>query len=117
MKAKNVLLLLVLLGMCSCASAGTQQSSNKIGKAVIVERSIIPPYSGYLRTYILFKLKVDDSNLEVLYPHFEDGKRIPEVGEACALSYHVESVDGQVGDKSVKAANVKVIDSLACEIR
>ncbi|WP_379654230.1 hypothetical protein [Pseudoxanthomonas sp. UC19_8] len=47
-------------------------------------------------------------------PHFEDGKRIPEVGETCQIHYHAEVIEGQVGDKSVRAATANVVDQMEC---
>ena len=51
----------------------------------------------------------------VLLPHFEDGKRVPEVGEICEISYHAESVDGVAGEKNVQLASANVIDHLECK--
>ncbi|WP_242163616.1 hypothetical protein [Lysobacter sp. M15] len=51
----------------------------------------------------------------VLLPHFEDGKRIPEVGETCQIRYHAEAIEGQVGDKNVQEATANVVDQMECE--
>lgn len=109
-------LLVLLLGIGSaCASPKPKQQTRKLIQATIVERSAIPPFSGYLRTYVGFKVKADSSELDFFYPYFEEGKRLPEVGDVCDLAYHTESVDGHVGNIAINAKGSKVVDSFECE--
>ncbi|HEX7804373.1 MAG TPA: hypothetical protein VF471_16645 [Pseudoxanthomonas sp.] len=114
MRTKHFWLTLMLASGCSCASTLPEQARKELKQAVIVERSIVPPYTGYIRTWIVFKVKASDSIVEVLYPHFEDSRRIPEVGEICSINYHAEAVDGLIGDKTQKRQHANVIDQLKC---
>lgn len=115
MKAKHCLLALVLVAGSSCASTGADQQGIALQDTTIVERSAIPPYTGYLRTWIQFKVSSNGAELVVLLPHFEDGKRIPEVGDTCRIRYHTETIEGEVGDKNVQEAIANVADQIECE--
>ena len=99
----------------ACASTGTAQQGDALQVAAIIERSAIPPYTGYIRTWIRFKVAANGLKLVVLLPHFEDGRRIPEVGEICQIRYHTEVIEGQVGEENVKQANANVVDQMECE--
>ena len=114
MKAKHCFLALALVAASSCASTGNTTPSTKLQGATIVERSIIPPYTGYIRTWVQFKVRANEADVVVLLPYFEDGKQVPEVGETCEISYRTGSVDGQVGDKNVRLASANIIDHLEC---
>lgn len=115
MKATHYFLALILVTGSSCASTGSVPPSTTLHGVTIVERSITPPYTGYIRTWIQFKVRAAGTDIVVLLPHFEDGRQIPEVGEMCEVSYHIESVDGQVGDKNVRQVSANVIDRLECK--
>lgn len=117
MKSKQYLMALTLIAGSSCASTGNTPPSTTLRGATIVERSPLPPYTGYIRTWIQFRVNVNGANMVVLLPHFEDGKRIPEVNEICEISYHTESVDGVAGDKNVQLASANIIDRLECKKR
>lgn len=115
MKARLCILALALAAGGSCASTGTDQQGDPLQDAVIIERSAIPPYTGYIRTWVQFKVKANGAERVVLLPHFEDDKRIPEVGETCHIRYHAEAIEGQVGDKNVQEATANVVDQMECE--
>jgi len=115
MKAKHYILALSLATGAACATTGTDPRRGALNDAVITERSAIPPYTGYIRTWVQLKVKSNGTDLTVLLPHFEDGKRIPEIGETCRIRYHSEIIEGQVGDESVQEANANVVDQMECE--
>ena len=115
MKAVYCLIALVIVSGSSCASTGNAPPSVTLQNAAIIERSIIPPFTGYIRTWIQFKVSANDTDVVVLLPHFEDGKRIPDIGDTCKIGYHIESVDGQVGDENVQLESANVIDHLECK--
>lgn len=60
-------------------------------------------------------MKAKGKERVVSLPHFQDGKRIPEVGETCQIHYHTKVIDGQVGDKSVRAATADFVDQMECD--
>lgn len=115
MRDRLCIFALTLAAGISCASTGADQQSETLQDAVIIERSTIPPYTGYIRTWIQFRVKAKGKELVVLLPHFEDGKRIPDVGETCQIHYHAEVIEGQVGDKNVRETTTHVVDQMACE--
>lgn len=115
MKVRHCILALALATGGSCASPGTNEQGGALHDAAIIERSAIPPYTGYIRTWIQFKVRSNGMELVMLLPHFEDGKRIPEIGETCQIRYHTEVIEGQVGDKDVRDATANVLDQMECE--
>jgi hypothetical protein len=115
MKFNHCLLAVFLATGAACAATGTDQHRDALEDAVITERSTVPPYAGYIRTWIQFEVALNGTKHIVLLPNFEDGKRIPETGDTCHIQYHSEVIEGQVGDKYIRAATANVVDRMECE--
>ncbi|MEI2454441.1 hypothetical protein [Lysobacter firmicutimachus] len=112
-----VLTALAVLPLCSCAtlSGKVQEKRGALDGVKILSRSKFPPYTGYIKTWVVLGAMHDSRPVDFFYPYFEDGDPIPAEGDVCTISFHSELVSGQAGEKIVNEFSAKVVDDLRCK--
>lgn len=110
----SLLMLLLLTASCASYSHDRRQESNELRNAVIASRSSLPPYTGFITTWVVFGADRDGKREEFLYPYFREDKSLPVQGDVCDISFHVETVSGQAGSELVNGLKSNVIDTLKC---
>ena len=113
-RIKKPLLVLAVMAASSCATIERAAPVSPLEQALIVGRSVIPPYTGFVPSWIEYKVRRKRSDVVVLLPHFDNGRPLPEVGATCDISFQIQHVRGQVGDKISTVESANVIDSIKC---
>ena len=80
----------------------------------ILSRSKFPPYSGYIKTWVVLRTMHDGMPVEFYYPYFDGRDRVPQLGSTCALTFHAEMVSGQAGTEMVRDRMVNLVDRAVC---
>jgi hypothetical protein len=114
-RIEKLILSFFLISAVSCASA--QPETNKainLKNGVVVWRSDLPPYSGYTRTWVVFKIKYDELDLEVLYPYFSEEQKMPEVGQTCDMTYVTKKATGLAGQNFIEMASANIVLDFEC---
>lgn len=115
MNGKTSLLMLLLLpASCASYSPDLHKESNELRSVVIASRSSFPPYTGFIRTWVVYGADRDGVREEFLYPYFREDKSLPVEGDVCNIFFHVEAVSGQAGGEIVNDLKSNVIDKLKC---
>lgn len=105
--------MLVVAGT-SCATASSVGSVRVLENAQIFARSNRPPPSGYLSSWIKIGVKSEAGARNLFYQYFGESQVIPEIGQVCAISYHVEAVNGITADEALSLPKANVVDSIEC---
>ena len=99
--------------LVACASVPAKPQA-AVEEAVIVERTPIPAFTGFLSTWIVFKARSSRGNFDFYYKHFEDGTVIPEIGDSCAFTYSLGHAEGVTGEGAIDVKPALVVDVLRC---
>jgi hypothetical protein len=99
----------------SCATKNIRQDGVSVRGAMIVERSEIPIPSGYLSTWVEYRISIKNMNTVVFLQYFGDRERIPDVGDICSISYQNGLVEGYAGRENVRLTNANIIKEINCK--
>lgn len=112
MTSRHSFTIALFLSLCfGCRSIPSEEKHfEKLVDAEVVARSVLPPYSGILRTWVVITIRLKDTQLDVLIPYFHADQNLPAVGDTCEFITRQEQVNGLAGDKVVDTTTNIVAD-------
>ena len=99
--------------LVACASLQPEPQAS-VEEGLIFERTRIPAFTGYLETWIVFKVRNGRRDFDFYYQHFNNGNVIPNVGDTCTFTYRVGHVEGVAGEGFIDLKEALIVDRFQC---
>ena len=114
--SRSVIAFLTLMCCIGCGRAGQEIRHSEVRRLIdaeVIARSVLPPFTGVVRTWVVLTVREDGTQLDILLPYFSAEQVVPRIGELCDFSVSLQDVDGLAGDKVVNAT-ANIVDQVQC---